>query len=424
MLALASITVSGFLSFNSTNVTSYVQDVVYQNDVTLSDYTEAHLKLRVRYFGPAYGTSAFIYSLSEDLMLQLREAYLLVRPFSSGSLEVYLGKKRSSFGFADAFSPQDVVDPFEIVVPTDMNERTPSIVSQLSLYPSLLYSGITGSSVPVDSEVDFLVRFFNKPSIMGFLGGEMPFTSLPTPELNATNAFYLARLRLTYDVVDFSLGYFRGINSFPVLNSTTILNGVPIFLEGVYPWLSGITAGLSWSLWGANFYLEGSYNLYDIENIPVEIIQNIPSPPFVLNFKENLTLENAIKVSAGVDFGIKGFEFIVNSGYGLPWEYRITTDNGTCKSFESHQSYYLLGKLTRKLFSDKVELGVSGMAFLAENATDNLIDNLNYMTMFCASYLPDSPTTFKVMTSLSGGEEPFASLSDRFRVMLYFETSF
>ncbi len=424
MLLVATVTVSGFVSFNSTNITSYVQDVVYQTDRSLSDYSDVHLKVRMRYFGPAYGPPSMNYFTSENLMVQLREAYLVLRPASSGFAEFYLGKKRNSFGFADAFSSQDVVDPFEVVVPTDLNERAPSVVSQISLYPCMLYSAIAEKNFPFDSEVDFLVRAFNRPSFMGFFADAVPFTSMKYPQWNITNAFYMARLRLAYYVFDFDVAYFRGINSFPVLESVKIVNGVPVAIKAEYPWLSGITGGLSWSLFGTNFYVEGVYDLFDRDTIPVDIQQTVPSPPFVVRSSDNLTLEDALKISAGVDFGFKGFEFVFNGGYGLPWEYSIKSENSTFNSFETHLSYYALGRITRKFLSNKIELGVSGLAFLAENATDNIADNLNYMLMFCAGYMPGSSTTFKVITSLSGGEEPFVRLSELYRVMLYFETKF
>jgi len=333
---------------------------------TPSEHLRFFGELRVSDFGTPLSLTLLDLQKRNGLFWDIREAYFNVYDFPAENVDLKIGKQIISWGTADKINPTSNLSPYNFEDILDFGKKEGIVALKLSYFSDNF--SIEGDLVPrfrwdILPRGDIQNMFLNQPMFTS-QGVNIVKSDvfLNVPDNNIKDGAELGvKFNTTIKGVDLSLSYFNGVLGLPFPKNISL---VPIDTMGdmqlsstlSYARSQVIGADFSTSIYGIGFWGEGG--LY----LPDEFITELTYPTYSGMVRENDTVLNDpfFKFVVGGDYNFK-HNFYLNMQYvhGFLHEYGDSVKN------------YLVGRLEKKLFNDKLKITpISGLFALHKNIKD------------------------------------------------------
>ena len=364
---------------------------------------------------------------SFPLDLLLWEAWLELTDLFFEGLDLKMGKQRISWGTADGFNPTDNLNPYDFSDSVNFGEKIPAWALKLDL---ILLDGdltFTGVFMPGPRPV-LLPRYTDVPFMaassldMAGMAGELPpgmtigttSDSLRSPPFDLKHtmqAFKVAGYLLT---VDWSLSYFHGYDSLPVIKqATTAINPdnpteIDVKLESGYLEYHIAGVDLAWELFTLGWWVEGA--IYFPEKVSMIIID----PQGAEQEEEILDGEPFFKIAAGFDYTFTWGTYI-----NFQYVHGFITERGR----DELKDYFIL-RLEENFLEDTLKLSLVGL--FETDGFKNLSDHYGFAIAPEITWKPFDNIDIIIgyFALFGGGDSLFSLMGDEDQAYLKLKASF
>ncbi len=304
------------------------------------------------------------YSSAPPTYLDVRQVYVEFYQFLTENLDLKIGKQLLSWGTADGVNPTNNINPYDFEDPFKVNNRlpVPMLVAEYYLPHEISVTGViepifVPSVLPSDRWVSAFQPSIPIPSWLPIgkinLDLSMPQQSFPD---SISYAVRIAKKALLG--YDFSLSYYNGLYSFPVLSSANITTSANNIIANIgldFPRFSIIGGDFAGSI--------GDHGIWG------EVALNIPQQPLQFNAyilgnhvqseTMNIATKPFVKYIIGTDYSFEnGIYLNVQYLHGQSYEIGDQLEGYMLED-------YLLFDTYRNFFYDKLKVQLAGMFELA-----------------------------------------------------------
>ena len=345
----------------------------------------------------------------------LESKILLTELFGADGLDLVAGMVRIPWGTADAVSPTDVVNPYDLEDGTGFAQRLPSFALGLSYEASDFRAEVfvlplfSPAILPIDAiDVTALGDPGSVFELKMHAGSDPPEirrveTPTTTPEPAAENVQVAVRTRYRSPVGDFSLMFYKGFESMPQASGEARLSGfqtsnrVDLGVPLIYPRL--MMAGADWrgevggpvSAWVdvGVFFPEGAALTAARSQLEALVklgrLDEVPDP-----IPEEVTQSDAVyvKAVAGIDMTLAEHLYLnLQYAYGMALERQ-----------RGDLHHYALTIIRVSLLDDRLELSAQGGLEVAG------LEQLGFQAGGAVSWLHGDAARLTLGTTFIGGQ--------------------
>lgn len=460
---------SGDIFFNQVN-----GSLKFENAVNDNLYGAA--KVSLRYIGNPYGQTSFsntlavgelgILSSVQPLEIGLDEAYFTYYDFLLPGLDLTAGKQRINWGTADRLNPTDVLNANDFSDPFDFGKKIPALAVNLTAHFPVLESGIQMVYEPyapiarlnrtMESGIrdglygNLVTNLSEGVSAFSDNSGGWLFENAETPGWNVSNFTIGVKAFLTVIGFDLSLSYATRLNDMPYMKSIVMAQDIDFtsvpdtnvtllakaYTLGYYrEHLIGFDFSKDFDfvlLWGEmSVVLPGEQKTSTLATNTLYLV--FPGPTYVTNTMVTNTEDVAISNEAYVKYTIgmgKAFE----GGWYFNLQYNHGFFNERGNEGPERLQDYLLFRLEKSFFADKLKFGVTAMGnintlydcFASSDFGKTLSENYGVMGQFSVAYIPTPGLSVEIgILGIDGtGSATFASMKESDAVYVKMEYSF
>jgi len=324
----------------------------------VSGYGELKVRTQDR---PAVSSPSDLTSKSTvtPISIELKEAYVDVYAFPLANTDLRAGKQRIAWGTADRLNQTDNLNPYDFSDLLEFGEKIPTNAVKITSY--LADNTLTLAFLPVftpaempDNFNDSLTAYVVSALPPGFtLASSESRVGLPASKME--NSMYAARLSRNIAGLDLSVSYFSGRDSIPNLEnltltavSTTQVNSV---LTLDYSKVQVVGFDLAGTVGEVGYWAEiAAFQ-------PDNVTQTVVSP-----------LGTATTETASYTKYTVGFDYTLPADIYLNAQFM----HGFFDERGSDLSDYVLTRLEKKLFDDKVKLAFTWLGEYGSGLAGNL----------------------------------------------------
>ncbi len=366
-----------------------------------------------------------IYSV-EPIELSLDQAYFTYKDFIIDRLDLSAGKQRIAWGTADKLNPTDLLNANDFSDPFDFGKKIPTIAVNLNYeiadrgniqivyepYSPIARLNSLMESVTTQSITSNLSTNFSSYNSSSTVWNGI----VNTPPVNASNFTIGTRLSGTIAGFDLSVSYISRVNDIPEIESISADENLYYSTIGqvtTSPYSANVT--LNDASYNLNYFRENVIGFDFSKDLNFILLWGEASVTFQPEIDSYSTVTNHIYVNGigNIANQVTNIEDVVLSNqvyvkytigfdksFGDSWYINFQYNHGF---FNERGNYgperledYLVLRLEKKFFSDKLKLAVTGFydvndfsaAFNSGNFFNYLNNNYGIMGQFMISYTP------------------------------------